>query len=260
MQSLLEIKDLSVTLDTPRGEFQVLRQLWLTLAEGEILALVGASGCGKTLLLRSILGLLPPNARCSGSVSLEGLELTACGERALCRVRGSRVSMVFQNPMTALNPTRSAEDQIAEAVRLHHPGLPRREVCRRVGELLDLVGVPRPETRRGRNPHQLSGGTCQRMTLAMALAGEPRLLLADEPTTALDVTAQARILELLRTLRQKTRIAVLLVTHDLGVAARTADRVAVMREGRIVETGAAEHIFEKPAHPYTREFLGRCPL
>ena len=258
MNGLLDIDNLSVSFRTPWGELQALRGVSLSLLPGEILAVVGESGCGKSVLCRSILGLLPSSARVKGGrITLDGLDLTACGERAMGRVRGRLCSMVFQDPLASLDPTLSGEAQIGEAVDLRTPGLSRRARRRRVEELLDLVGLSLPEARR--YPCQLSGGMCQRVALAIALAAEPKLLVADEPTTALDVTVQAQILDLLETLGRQLGAAILLVTHDFGVVARLADRVSVMYAGRIVETGTAEEVLRDPRHPYTWGLLRALP-
>ena len=260
MSHLLELKDLRVSFDTAAGEVQAVRGVSLTLEEGEILALVGESGCGKSVLCRSIMKLLPPSARIrSGAILVDGADITSYRERDMCRLRGRLFSMVFQDPMTSLNPTRTVGDQIAEAVRVHHRDWDRRRLRRRAAELMALVGIERPEERMGLYPCHFSGGMRQRAVMAMALAGEPRLLFADEPTTALDVTIQAQILDLFADIQRRLRTATLFVTHDLGVVARVADRVAVMYAGKIVEIGTAEEIFYDPRHPYTWGLLRSLP-
>ena len=260
MADLLEVNNLSVSFDTPQGEVQAVRNVSFSLRSGEVLAIVGESGCGKTALCRSILGLLPKNGRIKGGTVLAGgRDITACGERELKKLRGSLFSMVLQDPLTALNPTLSVGAQIAEAVRVHAPSLARQAVRRRVLELMDLVGIPDSEARYGAFPHSFSGGQRQRAVLAVALAGNPKILFADEPTTSLDVTVQAQILDLLRSLQQTLGTGTVLVSHDLGAVARAADRVAVMYAGKIVETGTAEDIFCDPRHPYTRALLRALP-
>ncbi len=258
MKPVLDIQALSVTFHTPQGDLYALRNVSLALHPGEILALAGESGCGKSVLCRTVCGLLPPSAQVRARhLTLDGTALLPLEERKLRRLRGRVCAMVFQNPAAALCPTLPVGRQIGEAVRLHFPHLPREDVRRRVLELLEQVGVP--ENRAREFPHALSGGLCQRCVLAIALAGEPKVLLADEPTTALDVTIQAQILDLLRRLRETLGTAVLLVTHDLGAAAQTADRVAVMYAGTIVETGTAEEVFTDPRHPYTQGLLRSLP-
>ena len=258
MEALLEISGLTVSLDTPQGEVQAVRGVDLTLAPGETLAIVGESGCGKSILCRSILQLLPAGGSIrAGSIRLEGRELTRLGRRDMEAVRGREISMIFQDPLTSLNPAMPVGEQIGEAVRLARPGLSRQAVGQRVLELMETVGIDRPELRCRDYPCHFSGGMRQRCVLAAALAGNPRVLLADEPTTALDVTTQAQILALLGRVREQTGVAMIFVTHDLGVVARIADRVAVMYAGRIVETGRTEELFSDPRHPYTQALL-RC--
>lgn len=256
--TLLNIDHLSVCLDTPSGTVQAVRDVSLTLHEGEVLALVGESGCGKSMLCRSIMKLLPQNARItSGSITVNGVDITTYRERDMRRLRGKVFSMIFQDPLTALDPAMPVGRQIAEAVRTHRGRMERSAVDSRVAELLALVGV---EPQQGvQYPHQLSGGQRQRCLMAMALAGEPKILLADEPTTALDVTVQAQILDLLRDIQQRLHTSTILVSHDLGVVARAADRVAIMYAGRIVEIGTAEEVYYDPRHPYTKGLLRSLP-
>jgi len=228
---------------------------------GETLGIVGESGCGKTVTSLALLGLLPePPARImdGSSVRFGGQELVGADERSLRALRGNEMSMVFQEPMSSLNPVFTAGDQIAESLRLHR-GLSRREARAEAVRLLDEVGIPEPARRVDEYPHQLSGGMRQRVMIAMAIACKPKLLIADEPTTALDVTIQAQILDLLAELRRTLGMAVLLITHDLGVVAEVCDRVVVMYAGQVVETGTVEDIFVRPAHPYTRGLLGSLP-
>lgn len=260
MADLLEIKNLSVSFRTPQGEVEAVRDVSLSLRAGEVLAIVGESGCGKSVLCRSVMKLLPKNGWIKGGTILaNGADITHYTQRDMERLRGRLFSMVFQDPLTALNPTMTVGAQIAEAVRVHQPRLPRSEIRRRALELLDLVGVPGGEERYARYPHDFSGGMRQRAVMAIALASGPKILFADEPTTALDVTIQAQILDLLRDIQRKLNTAAVLVTHDLGVVARAADRVAVMYAGKIVETGTAEDIFYDPRHPYTWGLLRSLP-
>ena len=230
-----EVKNLSVSFFTPAGEVQAVRDVSFSLRAGEVLAIVGESGCGKSVLCKSILHLLPPSARRkSGTIAVNGRDITRLRERELQKLRGSLFSMVFQDPMTALNPSMTVGAQLAAAVRVHAPRLRGAALEQRVLELMRLVGIDRPEERRGLYPHHFSGGMRQRVVLAIALAGDPSILFADEPTTALDVTIQAQILDLLREIQQKLGTATVFVTHDLGAVARVADRVAVMYAGKIV--------------------------
>lgn len=258
MENLLNIDHLSVCLDTPTGTVQAVRDVSLTLHSGEVLALVGESGCGKSMLCRAIMKLLPKNARLTGgSIMLEGVDITDYGEKDMRRLRGRVFSMIFQDPLTALDPAMTVGKQLAEVVRLRGGRMCRADVERRVEKLLALVGIGAERQRQ--YPHQLSGGQRQRCLMAMALAGGPKLLLADEPTTALDVTVQAQILDLLREIQQKLHTATILVSHDLGVVARAADRVAIMYAGRIVEIGTAEEVYYDPRHPYTQALLRSLP-
>jgi peptide/nickel transport system ATP-binding protein len=254
-ERLLEIRDLSIEFAQPRP---AVNGIDLDLDRGEILALVGESGSGKSMTARAILGLLPRGARARGSIRLEGQEVLGLSEKELNRFRGERVAMVFQEPQTALNPVRTVGWQIREALRAHRK-LSRSAARARAIELLKQVEIPEPEARLGYYPHQLSGGQKQRVVLALALANDPVLLLADEPTTALDVTVQAEILKLLRRLRDETGAGILLVTHNMGVVAEMADRVVVLKTGDAVETAATGPLFAAPAHPYTRQLLAAVP-
>ena len=260
MAKLLEVKNLSVSFDTPRGELQAVRDVSFTLQEGEVLAVVGESGSGKSVLCKAIMKLLRTDACIKGgSILVDGVDITSYRPRDMERLRGKLFSMVFQDPMTSLNPTIAIGEQIAEAVRVHNRRLSRDDVRKRVIELMELVGIDQPEQRCGLYPYNFSGGMRQRSVLAIALASNPRILFADEPTTALDVTIQAQILDLLREVQQKLGTATVLVSHDLGVVARVADRVAVMYAGRIVEIGATEEIFYDPRHPYTWGLMRSLP-
>ena len=255
---LLAVEDLAVGFDGL--DTALVDGVWFTLERGETLCLVGESGCGKTVTALALMGLLPrPPARIlRGRARFAGHELFAMTERQLADLRGDRVAMIFQEPMTSLNPAFRVGDQIAEAVLRHRP-VSRAGARTRALELLKRVRIPAPERRLDAYPHQLSGGMRQRVMIAMALANQPELLIADEPTTALDVTIQAQILELIAELQREAGTALLLVTHDLGVVAEVADRVAVMYAGRFVEQGSVEQIFSDPQHPYTVGLLGSLP-
>ena len=261
MGNILEVKNLSVSIDTEEGIVEPVRDVSFSLAEGEVLAIVGESGCGKSMLCKSIMKLLPPSARLvAGEILVEGKDIAGLGERAMEKLRGKVFSMVFQDPGRVLNPTMSIGSQIAEAVRIHAPALSEEAVSERVLELLNLVGIEQGRERQRLYPHNFSGGMKQRCVMAIALASDPRVLFADEPTTSLDVTIQAQILDLLSSLQKKLRMATVFVTHDLGVVARVADRAAVMYAGKIVEIGTAEEIFYDPRHPYTWGLLQSLPF
>jgi len=283
MPALLEVCGLTVELPTAAGWVRPVNGVSFHLAPGETLGLVGESGCGKTMLSLALLGLLPPGARRTGEVWLaarssagseaEGTKsnvapdtgtprrsnLVALTERELAAVRGREIAMVFQEPMTALNPVLRVGVQIEEAIHAHEPHIASEARRRRVIQMLERAAVPEPELRSRQYPHQLSGGLRQRAMVAMALAAEPRLLVADEPTTALDVTVQKQILELLGRLRGELSLALLFITHDLGVVAQIADRLAVMYAGRIVEEGPAVEVLRHPRHPYTEGLLRASP-
>ena len=259
-RELLEVRHLSVSFNTPQGELQAVRDVSFSLREGEVLAIVGESGSGKSVLCKSIMKLLNADARITGgSIQVDGVDITNYRQRDMERLRGKLFSMVFQDPMTSLNPTMAIGDQIAEAVRAHGPKRSREEVRRRVLELMELVGIDAPEKRYGLYPYNFSGGMRQRSVMAIALASNPRMLFADEPTTALDVTIQAQILDLLRDIQKKLNTATILVSHDLGVVARVADRIAVMYAGKIVEIGTTDEIFYDPRHPYTWGLMRSLP-
>jgi microcin C transport system ATP-binding protein len=257
---LLEVRDLSVSFDTPAGELQAVRRVSFDLDRGETLALVGESGSGKTVTALSLVQLLPyPLARHpSGSIRFRGEELMGATEPVLRRIRGNRMAMIFQEPMTSLNPLHVIEKQVNEVLFVHK-GLSRAAARARTLELLHLVGLRNAAERLGAYPHQLSGGERQRVMIAMALANEPDLLIADEPTTALDVTIQAQILRLLRELQARFGMALLMITHDLGIVRKMADRVCVMTGGEVVEAGKPADIYERPQHPYTRRLLEAEP-
>jgi oligopeptide/dipeptide ABC transporter ATP-binding protein len=259
-EPLLEVRGLCTTFATPAGVLPAVDGLDLEVYPGETLGVVGESGCGKSVTALSILRLLPePPARiASGEVIFEGRDLLRLPIPELRQIRGNRIAMIFQEPMTSLNPVFTIGNQIEEVLKVHTE-LDRGARRRRVVELLDIVGIPSPERRMRDYPHQLSGGMRQRVMIAMALACEPSLLIADEPTTALDVTIEAQILELLDSLKERLGMAVLLITHDLGIVAETAQRVAVLYAGRVVETGPVDAIFRTPRHPYTQGLLLSMP-
>ena len=260
MTSLLAVRDLSVSFAVEGGEVEAVRHVSFEIERGASMALVGESGSGKTVTALSIMQLLPyPKARHpSGSIRFQGEELVGAADATMQRVRGDRIAMIFQEPMTSLNPLHTIEKQVNEVLRVHK-GLSRSGARARTLELLRLVGLPEAERRLDAYPHQLSGGQRQRVMIAMALANEPDLLIADEPTTALDVTIQAQILTLLGELRAKFGMALLLITHDLGIVRKMVDRVCVMSGGAIVEAGATREVFESPRHPYTRHLLAAEP-
>jgi peptide/nickel transport system ATP-binding protein len=256
-ETLFSVRDLSVSFATEGGPLQAVDGVSFDLAPGEVLAIVGESGSGKSVTAQTILGLTrSPNARIEGSAWLRGEELLAASEAQLQGVRGERIAMVFQDPMTSLNPVYRVGDQVVEAIRAHREGIDGDAARQLAIEMLDAVGIPQPERRIDDYPHQFSGGMRQRAMIAMALALDPDVLIADEPTTALDVTIQAQILELLGRLNRERNLATILITHDLGVVAEVADRVLVMHEGRIVERGSVDEVFYSPKDPYTRKLLG----
>lgn len=252
---LLDVRGLNVQFHGRGGAHHAVRQLSFNVAEGETLALVGESGCGKSTTALSILRLLGPQARLTGEIHFQGRDILALDVAELRALRGHEISMIFQEPMTSLNPVHTVGAQIAETLRLHQ-GLSRQAARQRTLEMLDLVRIPEPQRRIDDYPHNLSGGQRQRIMIAMAVACQPRLLIADEPTTALDVTVQARILDLLDQLRRDLSMGLLLITHDLGVVSQWADRVLVMFDGEKVEEGPARLVFEQPVHPYAKGLLG----
>jgi oligopeptide/dipeptide ABC transporter ATP-binding protein len=260
MAPLLEVRDLRTHFFTRAGVVRAVDGVDFTVEKGKTLGIVGESGCGKSVTALSIMRLLPtPPARIvSGSIRFDGRELTMLSERELEDVRGREVAMVFQDPMTALNPTLTIGTQIVEVLR-RHLGLDDGAARRRAAELLDEVGIPRARDRLGDYPHRFSGGMRQRVVIAIAIACEPRLLIADEPTTALDVTVQALVLDLLDDLRREHEMAMILITHNMGVVAESADDVAVMYAGQIVEQAPARELFDRPEHPYTEALLAALP-
>ncbi|MGZ0145526.1 ABC transporter ATP-binding protein [Kribbella sp. WER1] len=258
MRPVLTLRDVSVSFRTEDGPLSAVDRVSLDVGDGEVLAVVGESGCGKSVTAMSIAGLLPRTATVTGSVVLDGTELIGADKRTLRSVRGREVAYIFQEPMTSLNPVFTVGHQIIEVLRTH-VGLDRRAARARAVELLKLVGIPSADRRIDDYPHQLSGGMRQRVMIAMAVACDPKVLIADEPTTALDVTIQAGILDVLRGLRERLGTSVVLITHDLGVVADLADRVAVMYAGRVVETAEVHDLFARPRHPYTSGLLGASP-
>jgi oligopeptide/dipeptide ABC transporter ATP-binding protein len=257
---LLEVTNLTTTFGTSRGEITAVEDVSFSLAQGEILGIVGESGSGKSVTALTIMGLLPqPPARvAAGEVRFAGEVLTRLSDARMQRIRGPGIAMVFQEPMTSLNPVFTIGEQVMETIRAHER-LPQRAVYARALEMLEKVGIPSAARRMSDYPHQLSGGQRQRVMLAVALACRPRLLIADEPTTALDVTIQAQILDLLLDLRDELGMAIIIITHNMGVVAETADRVLVMYAGRIVEEAPVARLFDRPLHPYTRGLLECVP-
>ena len=258
-QRVLDISDLRVEFQTRRGPALAVDGVSLHVDRGEVLGLVGESGCGKSVTALSVMQLIDyPGRIASGRIELTGQNVLALNPRQMRRVRGKRVSMIFQDPSTTLNPVLTIGDQITEVLK-YHGDLHRGEANRRAAELLEMVGIPSPQRRLGQYPHQISGGMQQRVVIAIALALEPELLLADEPTTALDVTIQAEILDLIERLQRRTGTATIMISHDIGVVAQTCDRVAVMYAGKVVETGSVSDVIEHPAHPYTVGLIGAVP-
>ncbi|KQP43556.1 ABC transporter ATP-binding protein [Pseudorhodoferax sp. Leaf274] len=257
-EPLLQVRDLRIGLTTQRGPADAVRGISFGLARGETLGIVGESGCGKSITVMSLMGLLPANARVGGSIRFGGQELVGLPESAMCQIRGNRIGMIFQEPMTALNPVHTIARQVAEPLRLHR-GLSKLEARREALALLDRVGIPDAAQRLDAYPHQFSGGQRQRIMIAMALACGPDLLIADEPTTALDVTIQKQILDLLAELVAERGMALILISHDLGVIAQTVSRMLVMYGGSVVESGPTAAVFAERAHPYTQGLFAARP-
>jgi len=260
MGKLLEVKDLAVSFQTYFGEVEAVRGVSFHVDKGETVALVGESGCGKSVTANSIMQLLPmpPAFYKNGQILFEGEDIVKKSDKEMQEIRGSKISMIFQDPMTSLNPTMKIGKQIIEGI-LKHQKLSRHEAKKKAIEMLELVSVPQPEKRINQYPHEFSGGMRQRVMIALAMVSNPELLIADEPTTALDVTVQAQILDLMKQIQDKLGTAIILITHDLGVVADISDRVIVMYAGKIMEEGTTDEIFKNPKHPYTRKLLGSVP-
>lgn len=259
MSNILEINNLVVKFKTDDGKVEAVRNVSLNLKKGETLAIVGESGCGKSVLCKSIIKILPQNAYIEGGeVLLNGEDLTKVSQKYMNSIRGKDIAMIFQDPMTALNPTISIGKQILEAILIHNK-INKQEAKKRAIELIKLVGIDNPEKRFKQYPHHFSGGMRQRIVIAIALACNPSVLIADEPTTALDVTIQAQIIDLIKDLQKKIGVSIIFITHDLGVVAEIADRVAVMYAGKIVEIGTVEDIFYNSKHPYTCGLMSSLP-
>jgi len=256
--ALLEVENLNVDLSTAMGPARAVRNLNLTLDKGQSLGIVGESGCGKSMTALALMGLLPENAVTTGEIRLSNEDLLKKSERDLCTIRGNRMAMIFQEPMTSLNPVHTVGRQIMEPLRLHR-GLSKTDAKKKALQLMDRVGIPNPEERIANFPHQLSGGQRQRVMIAIALSCEPDILIADEPTTALDVTIQDQILELIQNLVAEEGMALILISHDLGVIAENTEKVAVMYGGCVVESGATDQIFGQLSHPYTQGLFAAMP-
>jgi oligopeptide/dipeptide ABC transporter ATP-binding protein len=256
--ALLVVDNLSVSFPTDDGVVQAVRGISYTVRSGEAMGIVGESGSGKSVSSMAVMGLLPKNARISGSIRFRGQEMLGMDEKGYSKIRGSKIAMIFQDPLTSLNPVYSIGYQIAEAVHAHNE-VSKEAALDRAVELLSVVGIPYPEQRIKNYPHELSGGMRQRVVIAIAMANDPDVIIADEPTTALDVTVQAQVLEALEAAREQTGAALILITHDLGVIAGHADRISVMYAGKLVETGTTEEVFYRPRMPYTLGLLGSLP-
>ena len=257
-EPILQIRDLTVTFATPLGPLVAVRGVDLDVGAGELVAVVGESGSGKSVSFLAAMGLLPSTATVQGSVMLDGVQLVGASARQMRSVRGRLLSMIFQDPLSALNPVHRIGAQISEMLRAHQK-MSERAARARAVELLEVVGIPQPGDRAMQYPHEFSGGMRQRVVIAMAIANSPKVLIADEPTTALDVTVQAQILEVIQKVQKQFGTAVVLITHDLGVVARVCDRVNVMYAGRFVERAAVSDLFDAPTHPYTRGLLASLP-
>ncbi|RXT13834.1 ABC transporter ATP-binding protein [Ammoniphilus sp. CFH 90114] len=260
MEKILEVKDLHVSFNTYAGEVKAVRGVNFHVGKGESVAIVGESGCGKSVTSQTIMKLIPmpPGQIKQGQILFQGEDIVKKSDKEMEKVRGKDMGMIFQDPMTSLNPTMTIGRQIMEGL-VKHQGLSRAEAKERAIEMLRLVGIPNPEARVEQYPHEFSGGMRQRAMIAIALACQPKLLIADEPTTALDVTIQAQIMDLMKDLQEKTGTSIILITHDLGVVAETCDRVVVMYAGQVIETGTVNEIFYSPKHPYTKGLLKSVP-
>ncbi|MFU8794083.1 MAG: ABC transporter ATP-binding protein [Dethiobacteria bacterium] len=260
MDPLLRVNDLHVEFKTYAGIVEAVRGVSFELQTGEVMAIVGESGCGKSVTAQSILRIIPepPGKITGGSILFDDEEILSISERKMRSIRGKKISMIFQDPMTSLNPVLSVQTQLTETL-CRHTGMNKHEATRRALELLDLVGIPAPATRLKQYPHELSGGLRQRVMIAMALSCNPRLLIADEPTTALDVTIQAQILELIKEIKDRLQMSLILITHDLGVVAGLAERIMVMYAGQVFEMGTVDEVLKRPLHPYTWGLLRSLP-
>ncbi|HUQ62833.1 MAG TPA: ABC transporter ATP-binding protein [Acidimicrobiales bacterium] len=256
---VLSVRDLRVQFRTDRGTLKAADGVSFDLGKNEVIGIVGESGSGKTVTALSVLALLPTTAKATGEVLYGERNLLGLKEPEIRAIRGKDIAMVFQDALAALNPLHRVGNQISEAITVHNPKAPRKEVKARVLELLGLVGIPNPKERANEYPHEYSGGMRQRAMIAMAIANDPQILIADEPTTALDVTTQAQVLEVLQRVRERTGSAMIIITHDLGVVAGVADRILVMYAGRIVESGTVDDVFHRPSHPYTLGLLASLP-
>ena len=260
MKTLLEVKNMHVSIHTDSGVIQAVRGVSFDLHESETLAIVGESGSGKSITNKAVMGLLPVGGQIDeGEVILNGRDIAHFSEKEMNKIRGAEVSMIFQDPLTSLNPTMTVGNQITEMLMLHKPEMSAEQRKDRALELLDMVGIPNPSERFGQYPHQFSGGMRQRVMISIALACEPKILIADEPTTALDVTIQAQILELMKRLQKKVNTSIIIITHNLGVVSSMADRVQVMYGGRFVESGVLDEVFYETKHPYTKGLLDSIP-
>ncbi|WP_439622534.1 ABC transporter ATP-binding protein [Shinella sp.] len=258
-EPLFSVQDLRVSFTRDGRSFEAVRGISLHVDHGEVLGIVGESGSGKSVGMLSALGLQPKTATVTGSARFKGRELVGMPRSQLRTLRGSRIAMIFQDPLSSLNPVMTVGAQIAETIRLHNAGVSKKAAMDRAAELLSLVAIPQPDRRIHQFPHEFSGGMRQRVMIAMAVANDPDLLIADEPTTALDVTVQAQIMDVLTDLRKRLNLGLILITHDLGVLAGHADRVAVVYSGEIVEQAGVDDLFERPAHPYTRGLIASIP-
>ena len=256
--ALLEVNNLNVSLETSHGPARAVRNLNFSLEKGKTLGIVGESGCGKSMTALALMGLLPDNGSTTGDIKLNSENLLEKSEKEMCRIRGNRLAMIFQEPMTSLNPVHTIGKQIMEPLQLHK-GLGKKEAFQEAIQLLERVGIPNPSERVKSYPHQLSGGQRQRVMIALALSCSPDILIADEPTTALDVTVQAQIMDVLSDIRREFGTAIILITHDLGVVAGFCDRTLVMYGGKIMEDGPTDHVFADPSHPYTKGLLRAVP-
>ncbi|MCZ6675139.1 MAG: ABC transporter ATP-binding protein [Verrucomicrobia bacterium] len=260
-KNILEVRDLVIAFDTDAGQVTAVDQVSFDVPRSRTLGIVGESGCGKSVTAFSIMRLLPqPMGKVlRGSIKLDGIDLLKCSQKQLHKIRGARISMIFQEPMSALNPVHRIGKQLSEIYQLHNPEMTQKDAWEASIEMLHKVGIPSPEIRVGEYPHQLSGGMRQRVVIAIALALKPQLVIADEPTTALDVTIQAQILDLMKSLQHEMGMSIIMITHDLGVIAETCDRVVVMYAGRVAEVGSTDQIFHNPKHLYTQGLLQSIP-